>query len=291
MKNWGWIVVFSILFVSCEGVYEDQSERVLVVEGWIDSGGFPIVMVTTSAPVSDTEIPLDSLDEYLLRWARVTLSDGEEEVVLTGKMDTCYMPPYIFTTGKMRGVPGKTYTLTVNYKDYYAEAKTTIPYPVSIDSFAVSPVEEDSLYQLMAYFKDDEMQDNFYKLFVGVKGKDDVLSPSFMGTINDDVLAGLSELVIYQPSRLSTADYNPFFNSEDVVTVKFSQMDEEAYQFWKKYDELQSFSGVLFFPVTNSLPSNIKGGIGYWFGYGSNIYQLDIKSLLQSKKHFWKRMR
>lgn len=269
-------ILLCLLFFSCQEGYEYQEERVLVIEGWIDSGDYPVVMVTTSVTVSNEEQKMDSLDEYLLKWAKVTISNGEEEVVLTGKIDTCYTPPYIFTTGKMRGESGKTYRLTVSCDDFYAEAETTIPQRVPLDSISVSQVEGDSLFQLKAYFKDDETVDNFYKFFVKVKGKDKTMCPSFLGTVNDEVLGDYAGVVIYQPLRMFNHEYCPFYCKDDLVSVKFSQMNEEAYQFWKEYDELQSFSGVLFFPVDNSLPSNIKGGIGYWFGYGSTTYSLNI---------------
>lgn len=272
-------VLLCLLFFSCKEDYVYQQERVLVVEGWIDSGDYPIVMVTTSAPFSNEAQKVESLDEYLLKWAKVTISNGEEEVVLTGKIDTCYTPPYIFTTGKMKGESGRKYRLTVSYKDFYAEAETTIPHSVPLDSFTVSRVEKDSLYQLKAHFKDEKSDKNFYKFFVKVKGEDDCMRPSFWGTINDEVLGEQAEAVVYQPLRMFYGDYSPFYHHDDIVAVKFVQMGEEAYQFWKAFDELQSFSGVLFFPVTKSLPSNIKGGIGYWFGYGAETYYLNLDSI------------
>lgn len=265
-----------LLFFSCHEDYEYHEERVLVVEGWIDSGDYPVVMITTSASVSEKEQQFDSFDEYLLKWAKVTVSNGKKEVVLTGKIDTCYTPPYIFTTGKMKGEPGEKYRLTVSCDDFYAEAETTIPQQVSLDSLTVSQVEGDSLFQLKAHFRDNQLENNFYKFFVKVKGKDNVMRPSFLGTVNDEVLGEHAEVIVYQPLRMFNHDYTPFYRKNDIISVKFSQMNEEAYQFWKEYDELQSFSGVLFFPVTSSLPSNIKGGIGYWFGYGSNTYYLNM---------------
>lgn len=271
-------ILLLLLSFSCQEDYDYHEERVLVVEGWIDSGDYPVVMVTTSASVSGKEQPFDSLNEYLLKWAKVTVSNGEEEIILTGKIDTCYTPPYIFTTGKMKGESGKTYRLTVSYNDFYAESETTIPYQVPLDSLTVSQVEGDTLFQLKAYFNDNKLENNYYKFFVRVKGKEDVMRPSFLGTINDEVLGEQAEVQVYQPLRMFNEEYTPFYRKDDRVSVKFSQMNEEAYNFWKVYDELQSFSGVLFFPVTSSLPSNIKGGIGYWFGYGSTTYHLNINS-------------
>lgn len=268
-----------LLIVACGEDYEYQQKKMLVVEGWIDAGGYPIVMVTTSVPISEEKQQLDEMDEYLLRWAKVAISDGEGYVVLTGKIDTCYSIPYIFTTGKMKGVPGNTYRLMVSYEDFYAEAETTIPYPASVDSFSVTPIEGDSLFQLNAFFEDNVSEKDFYKFFVRVKGRDNVLLPTFLGTIDDDVLDKNVKATIYQPERLFSDGYTPFFRKNDSVSVKISRMDADAYQFWKAYDELQSFSGVMFFPVSHSLPSNVKGGIGYWFGYGSTTYNLDLNSL------------
>ena len=281
MKHY-FLVIWTIaclLIVACGEDYEYQPNKMLVVEGWIDAGGYPVVMVTTSVPISEEKQPLDEMDEYLLRWAKVAISDGEDYVVLTGKIDTCYSIPYIFTTGKMKGVPGKTYHLTVSYEDLYAEAETTIPYPASVDSFSVTPIEGDSLFQLNAFFEDNVSEKDFYKFFVRVKGRDNVLLPAFLGTIDDDVLDKNVKATIYQPNRLFSGEYSPFFRKNDTVSVKISRMDADAYQFWKAYDELQSFSGVMFFPVSHSLPSNVKGGIGYWFGYGSTTYTLDLNSL------------
>ena len=102
---------------ACESDYLGTAESQLVVEGWIENEGYPVVILSRSVPISEDYTPMDELDQYLLRWAKVTVSDGQNSVVLTGKYDSGYFPPYIYTTGRLKGRAGKSYTLTVEYRD------------------------------------------------------------------------------------------------------------------------------------------------------------------------------
>ena len=89
------IAVTMVLAGCATDVVFSQDSPEIVVEGWIEDGGFPVVIVTTSVPVSTDYKDWDTLMDHLVRWAKVSISDGEKEVILTGKMDTDYFPPYI----------------------------------------------------------------------------------------------------------------------------------------------------------------------------------------------------
>ena len=99
-----------ILAAACTPSWQPEGEERLVVEGWIDAGGFPIVMVTTSVPTSTEYQNIDDQKNHLARHAKITVSDGENSVILTGMDNKKYFPPYIYTTADMRGVAGKSYT-------------------------------------------------------------------------------------------------------------------------------------------------------------------------------------
>ena len=111
-----YIIIFSTILsiVSCNELILEPNPQKLVVEGWIEDDGFPVVILTKTLPVSNLEIPIDSLGNYVARWARVEVSDGNESVVLTGMQDLKSFSGYIYTTSELRGKPGKTYTLTVD---------------------------------------------------------------------------------------------------------------------------------------------------------------------------------
>ena len=76
----------------------------LVVEGWIDEGGFPVVILSETVPISDIYADVNTLNDRVIKWAKVSIDDGENEVILTGKNSPSYFPPYIYTTSRMRGV-------------------------------------------------------------------------------------------------------------------------------------------------------------------------------------------
>ena len=73
-----------MLLLSCQDTFLPADKDEIVVEGWIDAGSFPVVIVTRSLPVRlrDYGIPLDEISDYVEKWAKVTVSDGENSVVL-----------------------------------------------------------------------------------------------------------------------------------------------------------------------------------------------------------------
>lgn len=249
----------------------------LVVEGYIDDGGFPVVVLTTTVPVKSEYTSYDELEENLVKWAKVTVSDGEEEVVLTGKKDERYFPPYFYTTGRMRGRHGKSYKLTVEYENFYAEAVTTIPEPVQVDSFCIEQVGEGEYRQLTAHFTDNPSTTDYYAFFVS----DETDSWSFyrlasQGVVADAVSASKIRIPIYRPPYLEEKDetYSPYFCAGDNVYVKFVRMDSVSYHFWNSFEEVRSLSRNPLFRMTDNMKTNIKGALGYWCGYGANIYPI-----------------
>ena len=78
-------IITSLLLSSCTEDRFAEAEPQLVVEGWIDADGYPIVMLSLNMPITDQEITFDSLVNSIVIWGKVTISDGEKEVVLTGR--------------------------------------------------------------------------------------------------------------------------------------------------------------------------------------------------------------
>ena len=83
-------------FLACCLIACDDSDltvdtpQSVVVEGWIENGEFPIVIITKTLPVTTEYQDMSDLSDYLVRWAKVTVSDGERSVVLTGLYDESY---------------------------------------------------------------------------------------------------------------------------------------------------------------------------------------------------------
>jgi hypothetical protein len=58
-------------------------------------------------------------------------------------------------------------------------------------------------------------------------------------------------------------------------------LDKESWEYWNDFEEVQSLSSNPLFPVSTDIRSNIKGGLGYWAGYGSAYYKVSIPDSLK----------
>ena len=246
------------------------SDSQIVVEGWIENGGFPVVILTRSLPVTTEYQEAESLSDYIVKWARVTVSNGTDSVVLTGKYDKGYFPPYIYTTTRIRGEAGKRYDLTVEYRDYHATATTTIPHaPDSCTYNVMRCSDSDTLYQIKGLFTDNPAEKNYYQFFTRVGTTSKQYQASYLGSIDDVVLSGETEVPVYRGHQLMTEKYKPYFALGDTVSVKFAQVDETTFHIWDSYTKTLSLSGNMFLSTFSDIESNIHGGYGYWCGYAA----------------------
>lgn len=273
-----WLLAISMNCASCtDNPYNNEVPQ-LVVEGWIDSGDHPIVFVTTTVPFSTTKKTSTDFSSHILNWAKVTVSDGEHTVVMTGRVMANYPIGYGFSTSNMRGEAGKTYKLTVDYANYHAQATTTIPLPCTIDSFRcfTLPEKGDSLYELHAYASHLALTDNgACKFFAMRKGKDKQYLSCNMGLFPAQAINDYADFSIFQGHRMKKDKkdkYSPYFSIKDTVLVKFSTTEADGYRFWKSYEVNLSLASSPFFGTTHGLQGNVDGAIGYWLGYGSTEY-------------------
>ena len=122
-----YLLMFLLLFTGCEPK-EDIAEPELVVEGWITSGGHPLVMLHKSISFNESFESVASLiEDKLVPFGKVTIDDGTQKVILTGRLDTNYIPPYRYSSVEIIGEEGKTYSLTAEYENIILTATTTIP--------------------------------------------------------------------------------------------------------------------------------------------------------------------
>ncbi len=271
----------------CADAYIPESVPQIVVEGWIEDNGYPVVILTTTVPIDVERKNNESLQGYLIRWGKVTISDGEKEVVLTGMRNNDYFPPYIYTTSSIRGKAGKSYSLKVEYSGRTVTATTTVPEPVSLEYIKVKKSDIEDSYYLTGGLIDDRLTKDYYKFFVRRARKDSIYKPSFMGLVNDDILSeNIEELPINSGISSVMEKTENFFSKDDLVFVRFSSLDEQSYAYWSDFDTIYSLSRNPFFPANSRIRTNIKGGLGYWAGYGSTYYMVSIPdSLAMGRVH------
>ena len=271
MKKICYILFMLFSFVACnEDVFENHPPR-LVVEGWIDDGGFPVVIVTESVPISSQYADISTLNDRVIKWAKVTVSDGVDEVILTGKTNSSYFPPYIYTTSHMRGESGKRYKLTVSYEEHFVEAETEIPERVYVERFITD--NSDGNYNLKAVINDNPDEKNYYKFFVRMIDRDSMYLSSNMAVVDDANFEFPLEIPISIGKSIQNKEDDDYqLDGSEMLLVKFTQTDSIAYNFWNEYKNYIEVGQNSIFRYTNNVYSNIKGGMGYWFGYGATQY-------------------
>lgn len=262
------------LMVACATEHMPRDPERLMVEGWIDSGGAPIVMVTSPVPAVEEPRQVEDLPEYIYYKAYVTVKDMEtgEEVTLKGRKDTRYFPPFIYTTDALKGVPGHSYSLKVMYGNHVAKAVTRIPEPVPLDRVEVSKsVQSDTMYVVTAYFDDP---DGYHRVFAKVEGKDSTYRPSLLSGQLAASRAGAISVMRGWP--LVKDGWKPLFKLGETVHIKFCTLEKDVWEYWDSFDGVATISTIGFFPITKNPPTNMKGAYGYWAGYGVTYATVNI---------------
>lgn len=272
------------LFAGCDGGFDmqDEDSSQIVVEGWIEEDGFPIVMLTRPLVVSTDYQSMDDLSDYIIRWAKITVNDGTESVVLTGKYDSGYFPPYIYTTSRMKGEAGKQYSLTVEYRDSYATAVTTIPSGPYQCDFKVERCDgSDTLFQIKAIVKDNPTEKDYYQFFTRVGTSTKQFQASYLGTFDDSVIDSVAEIPIYRGRELKEYNYIPYFLLSDTISVKIAHIDQASFRFWDSYTKTLSLSNNMFFSNSTDIETNLTVGQGYWCGYNSITSHIVIQDSIK----------
>ena len=271
------LIVCLALVALVSGCNEEKTtlaEKRLVVEGWIDSGEFPVVKLTRTMPLGvDHKVDIDKLSDYVERWAKVTISDGERSEVMVGRYDKNYFPPFVYTSYEMRGEVGKTYTITVETDNgERAMARTTIPEPMQLRDVCSKPADGGDGYLIYGYT--DERKK--CKLFVENYWEDKEFQSMSMGLYDSDMYTDEGKVTMKNSLTAWTEEYTPYFKKGDTVIVKVAALDDKSYDFWRSYEDMSMLSRLPMVPMTSNLKSNVQGALGYWCGYGVSVYMVVV---------------
>lgn len=274
--SFGMLLIFgcSCIFHSCQPFEEDLPT--VVVEGWIEADRGPVVLVTRSASLSAGSAVAGR--DLVLPMAKVTLSDGQETVTLIGGLDNRFVPGYAYTTSRMNGVCGRTYTLRVDVGQQTLTATTTIPLdrPV-LDTLYAQPAAGSDGMLLHATFSDPIVSGNRYLFYTQIYPKEKRLFPCPQALFADDLnsLTDSNAVVLFRGiHRLSNNGelYTPVYQPGDSVIVAVAGVDDESYRIQRAISETTTTSYNPLFSSTTNLPTNINGGTGYWMGLSMSRY-------------------
>ncbi len=256
-------LLYATLFlaVSCDIADDNTTREMAVIDGWINSDGHPVVLFTTTiSPGSHTPI-----NEHIINWGRVTIDDGDREIVMTGGPDGRFFPPYRYYTLDMTGTPGKEYTITAEWKEMKVKATARMLAPTPIDSFKVEKIDgNDSLRAATLYFTAPNDCPAYYYIAIETDHSSRPL-PCSLGCIRVDNPGEQVTAPVMRPKvRLDSLTYIPQLQVGDTIALSLCRVEKEIFDFWKAYDNAVVFGASQFAGTSTSLPGNIEGGYGVW---------------------------
>lgn len=269
------LLIFGCGLSGCESELELVSS-VPVIDGWIDTDGYPVVVFTESLmPNQDG----GTIADKVIKWGKVSISDGKQEIILTGGPDKDIIPPYRYITYKMKGEIGKTYKIVADYNNLHAEAEGRMFPPTAIKNIKISPIESnDSLRSAsLTFISPDDTPAYYYITMTDLK-EDGRPLPAMMSTFEASDPAKEYSIPLFHPkNNLSSAPFIPQLIKGEIWEVKLCRVSKEIYEFWKAYDNAVMFGGSQFVNASHSLSGNIIGGYGVWSvqGVSSKIIEIE----------------
>lgn len=277
---WHWVRYLLIigLLVSC--TKPDIVQPEIVLEGWIEDDGHPFVMIHNSYTASERYNSVQEvIENKTIFWGKVTISKDDYSDVMTGHLDTMYLPPYYYLSVEIKGKSGNSYQIKAEYDGQFVTATTTIPSRVEFDSISIEVIDEKRV-KLMGYLQDVDSADNYYVLFYRYRGDKQYVN-CFLGVVSDKEAdqEGFIKIPIYNNISVNNLKENVqqpsrFFALNDTLDIKLSAVDKISYEIWMDISSLSTTSSIAFMPVYKNIKTNIVGGKGYWCGYASSVYRL-----------------
>ena len=274
--------------------YEEQ----LVVDGRIETSGFPIVLLSKSQNVyapTDIEAYISS---FILD-AQVSVSNGSQTVSLSlfplsslplesqktvaemlklNLNELQFLPIQVYSTTdqSIKGEVGKTYNLQIAYNGKNYAGLTSLLTPVALNNLYWKADESNAEYGYSwANLTDPAGDYNGYKweakrINITSSGAylDDLYKRA--GYFEDRFFDGLTfEFSVENPlKRKDTTHleaYKRYYRIGDTVVIKLSRLDKATYDFFdKKSTQLGNGGNPFASPI--NVPSNIPGALGIWAG-------------------------
>lgn len=306
-------IVAIMLLPGCEKeitVNLPDEEARIVVEGTIEPGSPPIVMLTRTQGFFDPT-DLSTYANIFVHGATIQVSDGQNTFTLQEICSGSLTPEQIQAIAQLTGIDptllssadvcaysslnpadvgviGRTYTLSIAAEGKTLSSVTTIPYPVALDStwfrLAEQDPDDDTLGYVWARLTDPDSLGNAYRFMTRRISHDAdgyVEDPTFIAPLGssfyDKFINGLAFDFFSVRGRSPYTDQEEDENDErgkfkvnDTVVVKFVSIGYKEYDFYQTFENNVASQGDLFSTPSNAR-TNIQGGLGIWAGWAPYI--------------------
>jgi len=287
------ISMFVVLLTSCEKDIEltlPEPEMKLVVEGWIEQDSVAVVAITRNSSYFD-KVDSAVLANLFILDAKVFISDGVQTEQLQLDFSNAFQGIWPFVCYKgvnLKGVVGKTYTLTIYAEGDTIIGRTTIPEPATLDSLWWEPdnnrnPDNDTLGFIWAQYSDNPSVSEFYRIFTKRRGRDNTYIPVFGSVYSDEFFTGKTFSFYISRGIQTLTDIEAiqndselfYFKKGDTVDVKVTSIDRAHYDFWRTVEQ-ELFTGGNPFVFPAVIRHNVENAVGVFGGYGATYYKLII---------------
>lgn len=270
------IILVLLTLAACDNSYlETDNVEELVVEGWIESGHAPVVLVSSTLPVSSTPQPVSNITEHILRYAEVYIEHQGVREYLTARLTDRFEIKNYFTSPTLRGVPGETYRLHVKWLDYEASAECTIPEPPVIDSVYTEKALNDTSFIAKMVFRNNPEEGRYYQTFRRIGSADKAYDAVNFTTL-DGSLLGEEITETFMKPMVTIKSKDTYLHPGDTLSLKLATIEYPMYEFWCSFANYANSAGTVFSAPTN-VKGNVTGATGYWAGYGIDIKEIIVE--------------
>lgn len=294
MRNTLYIIIAliaTLLFPSCEKEVKldlGPPTPKLVVEGSIESNGYPFVQLTKSVGFFG-RVDVQTLLNSFVHDAKVTVSDGSRTVQLkeyTLSIDSFNISAYTIDTSDasslgFRGEVGRSYDLKVEVDGKTYTSTTTIQPLSSIDSiYSIPPKEgipddEPDAMSIYVRYTDPPAIGNRVRNFVSINGS--LYQPPFFSVYDDNIInGGTIDFEISPGVDKQDTGRAVYFTKGDTVDLKWCSIDNATYNFFNTLEFGISSTGNPFAAPVQVLSNISNGALGVWAGYGVRYYRIII---------------
>ncbi|MBD1396151.1 DUF4249 family protein [Pontibacter sp. JH31] len=303
------LLILIPFFLACEEnltIAIPAGQEQLVVEGHIEQGAPPVVVLTRSVPVFAGATPAD-IEASFVHGAQVVVSHAGKSYTLKEVPVAAFWPQlrrvvseqygipeerlasgsdfifYVYTSEELLGEIGKSYQLRISHEGRVLTSSTTIPNLNPLEGLFLEPHPDpakDSLFTLYYRYRDPDTLGNSVRYFT--KRNSEPFYPGYFASVfNDELINGVQNLTYPldrgeprgQEVDLDTYSY---FGRGDTIVVRWASIDLAHYRFWLTLENERNNNGS---PIgsPNTTRSNIIGGLGVWGGYGVTYHRIVVE--------------
>lgn len=253
------MLVSAMLLLSCKKVIQidfENAAQQLVIEGNVTNNtSTQMVKITKSVAITDAS------NFPALSGATVTISSNDNiyplKEVSAGN--------YAITS--LKGQPGRTYQLNINYNGQTYTATSTMPSQVKLDSVGLettSVVGKEYKTVAVAY-TDPAAETNYYRFLLTVNSK-----------VSDNYFIYTDQLTNGRTVSRNLRDTDLNLEKGDVAVIEMQCIDQNIYQYWNGLSQNQNRGGASTTPA-NPVSNISNSALGYFSAHTVERVQLTVK--------------